>query len=537
MSLTETGAPPLGWETFPPTLQDCQRLARYKRYEQLFDPPEEVKDRFSYLGARLFGNGNQRRKIEILADYPGVITRVCADLLCGEPPVIQISGGDKDEQGLLDQILTQNDLNTVLYESQLAASSLGDAVFRARWGLRHPEDTEPEVVIEEIPAENYFVDHDPDNIRRVRAQHVAWVREIGKDAFLRVETHLPGEIFQRLYTLKGENLAAKSDPLAVRTYKIIEEIDLSALYSEAELATDVQPYVKTGVSSPLLFHIPNYRTGKRYWGIGDYDKLEPIFGAINNRMSKIDQYLDRHSAPKLVTPPGLLGPDGKVNAEALETIITSNPEIGKFLPRYVTWDGQMNSSFQQLEVYVDLVFKVSEIAPAVFGLDKAGSIESGRAMRMRFVRTEAKINRKRTHYDRVVKRLLATAIALHQFWYPADTRVVTATVDGRVVPVESTEAPPALKIDISWQDGIPQDYAAAVTSEVERVGAGLTSRKSAIKRVDGVSDDQAEAELQLILGEQKQGFAPGPAPPAPQKPALPPAPASNGSQGSVASTA
>lgn len=503
-TIPQVELPPLGWETFPPTLEDARRLERYERYQKLFDPPDEKKDWYRYLGAKLFGDGGQRRKIEILADYPGVITRVCADLLVGEPPVFQAKDTDQE---LLDEIVAQNDLNTILYESQLAASSMGDAVFRLRYGLRNPGDDEAEICIEEIPAECYFVDLDPDNVRRVRAQHVAWVRRIGKACYLRVETHIPGWVFQRLYSLTAakDSIPTVAGGLATR-YNIVEELPLAELYNESELLQEVQPYAQTGVNVPLLFHVPNYRTGKRYYGISDYDKLEPIFEAINNRLSKIDQYLDRHSMPKLVGMPGMLGPGGRVDARALELIEPANAEVGKFLPRYVTWDGQMNSSFQQLEVYVDLVFKVSEIAPAVFGLDKAGSIESGRAMRMRFVRTEAKINRKRTHYDRVVKRLLATALALHRYWYPADPRLATATVDGKPVDVETNERPAVLQIDISWQDGIPQDYAAAVTSEVERVGGSLTSRRSAIKRIDGVSDAQAQAELRLILEEQKMGF-------------------------------
>lgn len=476
-TVTQAQIPDLGWTTFPPTAADAKRLAAYERNQELFDPPDDKRDKYSYLGALLKGTGS-RRKIEMLADYPGVITRVCADLLCGEPPVIQVAGGG-DDQTLLTQICQANDFSTLLYESQLAASPLGDTVLRVRFGNRHPYDDQGEVVIEEISPEQYFVDLDPDNVRRVLAQHVAWVRCVGKQHYLRVETHLPGWVFQRAYRIKAADGISGS-------YKVLDEVDLSDLYSEQQLAQEVQRAVPTGVAVPLLFHIPNYRTGKRYWGISDYHKLEPIFDGINNRLSKIDQYLDRHSAPKLVTPPGLLGPDGKVNAQALETIIASNPEVGKFLPRYVTWDGQMNSSFQELEVYVDLVFKVSEIAPAVFGLDKAGSIESGRAMRMRFVRTEAKINRKRTHYDRVVKRALAAAIALHKFW------------------VENKTADTTPEIEILWQDGIPQDYAAAVTSEAERAQNNLTSIHSAIKRIDGCSDSAADVEIARIIAEQSQ---------------------------------
>lgn len=480
----------VSWERFPPTKEDLKRLRDYRTYERLFEGEGTESDLKRYLGARLFGSS--RREIGIIVNYPGVIARVAADFLFGEAPQFELhaspSGDTAPGQEVLTGLVEANDLPTCLYESALSAASDGDAVLRVRWDGER-------VVIEEVPAASYFVTLHPDNCRVVLAQHVAWLRytEDGKPLVLLVETHLPGWVNTQAFEVSGAQM-----PLAVG-----RELDLAEVF-DGETLAGVQPEAPTRIKTPTLFHVPNYRTGKRYWGISDYKDLPTLFDAVNNRMSRIDQYLDKHSRPKLVTPPGMLGPDGNIaDQDVFEPL---SAELAKALPRYVTWDGQMQSSFQQLEHLVDSIFKVSEIAPAVFGLDKAGSIESGRAMRMRFIRTVAKIARKRTHYDRAIKRALRAALDMQKAWVPD-----SPDLSG--------------KIEIVWADGMPQDYLEAIEAEAKRVEAKIGSRKSAVKNIDLVGDEKADAELARIQAEQTQfgAPAPGPAPAAAPAETAPPA--------------
>ena len=50
-------------------------------------------------------------------------------------------------------------------------------------------------------------------------------------------------------------------------------------------------------------------------------------------------------------------------------------------------------------------------------------------------------------------------------------------------------------------DGIPDDYIEAVEVERSRVEAGLSSRETAIRRIDNVDEAQARNELQRIRSE------------------------------------
>lgn len=457
-----------------PPKADQARMQAYEHGRRLFRGRH--KGAFYYLGsASESGSEMQRRKIYLVANYPGLITRASADLLFGEPPKFLVGGAKKEGadrteiQRALDFLVESNQLPFRLYQSQLACSPKGDTALRVR-----DCGKKGQVMIEVVPAECYFAELDPDNCQQVLSQAIAWVRVWQGQKYLRVEHHLPGEIHQEAFILADAKVGAP--------------VSLEEIYAPGE-APDV--FQETDVSTSLVFHIPNFSETESYYGINDYDDLDSLFEAVNNRMSKIDAYLDKHSGPKLIVPTGHTDPRGDLPVERLDIIEVDRAEDGQVY-RMLTWDGNMDAAFKELEHLADCIFKFSEMAPAVFGLDKAGSIESGRAMRMRFVRTQAKINRKRMLYDPQIKAALTAALKLHERRYGG--------------PKLGDDA----RIDITWQDGIPQDYTEAVAAEAARVTANLTSRQSAIERIDQSTPELAQEELARIRAEKDLGLnAPG----------------------------
>jgi hypothetical protein len=131
---------------------------------------------------------------------------------------------------------------------------------------------------------------------------------------------------------------------------------------------------------------------------------------------------------------------------------------------------------------IDLMFMLSETAPSAFGLDKYGVAESGRALRLRLLRTLAKINRKRNYYDTALKAALLTAQQLE-------------VIHG------GTQYEPSA-VTINWADGLPEDMVEMVEIEAQRSAAGNTSVESSIRRLDG--PDAVEPEMERIAGEQGQ---------------------------------
>jgi hypothetical protein len=484
------------WEKFPPSGEDVCRLKRLQVTQKLFDGKELQK---RYSGATMLGK--IIRQIGIVENFPKVISQVSRALLFGRKPTFTVGAApvdpnptdaltppDTTKQQILDAILRANDFETLLKESAVSQSRDGGCVFRVRWGVPSLE-LDARVIIEEIPACNYFVQTTRHNKRDVTAQILAWRIPVSDDGsgFLCLEIHTPGKV---------QHMALSVGSIGPDGRQTINgEVPLTQVYSPDCLPPAEELH---GYPGTLVEYVPNERDCAEYFGRDDYEGIDSVFEAINNRISKIDSYLDDHAEPKFVGLPGMMGPAGQVDPQSMGFIETAQTELAKYLPRYVTWDGQIGGSLQQLEHLIDTVCRVARMAPAFFGLDKAGSIESGIAMRMRFFSTTSKIDDKQGYYDPVVKRLLRAAMWLHGNKTGLDT---------------------SGEIDIFWRHGLPIDSTEETRLMVDRIAAETISRETAIGRMDGVSREDALREMARINGERASLDAS--APQQPNQPATP----------------
>jgi hypothetical protein len=95
----------------------------------------------------------------------------------------------------------------------------------------------------------------------------------------------------------------------------------------------------------------------------------------------------------------------------------------------------------------------------------------------------AKVNRLRMRFDPALKQVLKLASALE-----------VAQGMPNAVKLED--------VQITWQDGLPDDDMEKTQIEVQRYGAGLTSLESALKRLDGLESEALQAEIERIKAEQ-----------------------------------
>jgi len=463
----------LDFSTYPPKGHQ-ERVAAYQRYERLFLGQHKLV--FAVLPQPY------QMKRYIVANFAGLISRLSADLLFGEQSDVLTTQEDEAAKEALRQIVTRNNLHAVNYESALSNSFRGDAVYKVRWGKRTPQAEQPEAIIDEVPASIYFPELDDDDVRKLIRVTLAWVKRDPKDskrAYLRAEVHEPGVIRHQLFDLGSvPSLAISGDPARIIGGKAPQQVPLNTLEAYQDLPEEEQ----TGLDHIPVFHVPNFRYGSRFWGISDYEGLESLFESLNNRVSQIDEVLDKHVAPKIVVPPGFVDEDGKIRFDRMETIELGP---GDQPPSYITWDAHLQAAFTQFEKLLDLLFMLSETAPSAFGLDKFGVAESGRALRLRLLRTLAKINRKRLYYDTALKAALLTAQVLD-----------VTHGSGEYEPAEPT---------LQWADGLPEDMVEMVEIESQRLAAGNTSVESSVRRLDG--PDAVEPEMARIAEETGQAVA------------------------------
>ncbi len=448
--------------TFPKKA-DKARLAGYDYGDKLYFG--DHFDAFAIKGEADFTNAYNRLRY-VVANFAGLCSRVMADMLFNEPLTLDFK--DKKNQQWADGMMADNQLQTQFYESALANSRRGDSLFKIRIGQRNPGNpADPStVIIEEVTPAIFFPKFDNGLGRYQTSEDVlAWVFYESEKCYLHKEIHRPGYIFHEIY---------RYDP---DKEKIISQENVTDFGFEA---TEV-----TKVKRSLIFHVPNVRDGKGYFGTSDYRDLDKLFFALNNRITKIDNILDKHSDPILAVPPGVLDEDGKVRKDALGMVEVDNETGAK--PEYIVWDANLEAAFKEIDKLVDFLFMFSEIAPDTMGMGKdSKSAESGRALKFRLLSTIRKRNRKKLYYDQAIKDIMETAQELAIAW--------SISVDG--ISITKPERPA-----IKWPDGVINDETETIENHGKRLEQGTMSKADSIAELDGIPIEDAKKKVKEIEAE------------------------------------
>ena len=451
---------------YPPTPQDSARLSAYDKFQKLY--LGEHYEAFNIKNSQL---GKDYDKLQyVVTNFAGLISRLSADMLFEEFPTIRLPEGDDN---FIHNLFYKNSLKSQIYESGLEQSFRGDVVLRIRAENK-------EVIVEDINPACYFPHYDTSNVRaEPDYKALAWVVSLGQPVAsskerkgVYIEKHYKGRIDTELYELDGDKLGAR--------------LPLQEYYPE-ELDT-----VNTNINDFLVIHIPNQRINTMWNGLSDYYDLEPLMQAINNRITRIDLILNKHADPILMVPKGVLDDDGKVRREAMGTIEIDTGESAGAMPQYIVWDANLESAFKQIERLVDNLFMTGEVSQAAFGMDSAGAVESGRALKYKLLRTIAKKHRKELYYDDGLKRVIYVA----QDFAKANKYTVNgyAITKKPVIP------------EIIWKDGVINDTLDAIDAEEKALNAGLTTKEDAISRVYGYSETEAIDKLAEIAEEKKNAI-------------------------------
>jgi hypothetical protein len=479
-----------------------ERIRRYRENKRKFkgDHYSVFEQKAAYLNKR------QANLVYITANIPGIICKKSADFLFGETPVYSAGTDDNSpEQKAIERIVADNDLNITNYESALGNSYRGDSFYKIRWGQRYSglldENADPyRVIIEAQNAEYVFPETSSTDGNAIIAYHIAYPQVVafdngqrvfwnpatwfnrnkgevptGEEWILNVESHYPGQIVYRKFRMTAENYEIGRNE--VNQWKIYAEI------------TDAQRVVETGVPFPLVIHVPNYSIDDYWEGIDDLSEHDAIFDEINNRLSKIAEILDKHADPAMAVPTGAFDVDenGLPIFHAGRDKVFEVTDKSEVLPTYITWNGQLDACFKELERLIDILLMNAEIPPVALGRDNSGtSGASGLSIKWRMNSLLAKINRKRQYYDKGLKRLLTIAQLLEhaQSSEKLDYQVTT--------PI------------IKFKDGLPDDEMEQATIAQIRTGGKPTqSQLSAIMELHGYTEEQARIELQRINDEEK----------------------------------
>lgn len=463
---------------FYPPFEHEDRVARYKENKRLFKGNHwDVFRKHKQTLSR-----EQKNLLYVSVNFPSIIAKKSADFLFGENATYSAGKGDNSkEQERLDEWVEKNDMNILNYESALSNSYRGDAFFKVRYGQEYggdlPKELDPfRVIIEQQNAEFVFPETAVGNSKKVVAYHIAVPYQTdfsnNEKWALDVESHYAGRIEYSSYVIRPISMNIEGEVLS---WKIQSE-DISKRRT-----------VNTGVPFPLVVHVPNYATDDDLFGIDDITEIRPVIDEINNRLSQIANILDKHADPAIAVPVGTLQEDDdgmpvfRVGVDKVFELMGKDDIV----PQYITWDGQLQNAFTELDKLVSYLLMIAEIPEVVLGRGESGtSGSSGLAIKWRMNSLLAKVNRKRQYYNRGLKRVFTIAQLLESAVGKADYEFFTPIV--------------------KFKDGLPKDEMEMAQIASTRTGGAVTmSQKTALMYQDDLTEEQAEREIERIKAEQE----------------------------------
>lgn len=464
-------------ETYPHPNHEA-RITRYRENRKLFSGQHyEVFERQNNRLSR-----TQRDIVYLSVNLPGLICKKSADFLFGESA--QFSSGlnaDAPEQKALERIAAENNLGIATYELALGAAIRGDSFMKIRWGQEHggilPPAIDPfRVFIEAQNPEYVFPETSPNDAKKITVFHVAYPVVVpdtaDQDWILNVESHYPGKIIYHQHRMHPERIG---DGGTIETWRI---------YAHIEGMREVE----TGIPFPLIIHVPNYGLDDSWAGFDDISEMKSLLDELNNRLSLISVILDKHSDPAIAIPSGLLDTDedGRpvfhVGRDKVFEIMSKD----EIVPQYITWDGQLQAAFTQVNLLIDQILTIAEIPSVALGKDNSGtSGSSGLSIKWRMNSLLSKVNRKRGYFDKALKQAMLVAQLLEHAHGKPDYKITRPT--------------------IVFMDGLPDDEMENAQIMNLRTGGQPTlSQKTAIMRLDNLTAEQADAELERIKDETEK---------------------------------
>ena len=463
-------------ENFPP-VSERDRIKRYLENEVLFDGEHfgsELRDRNKIYNSegsisvyqkcanrisQVVGNFEDIISFPVLLNYQRLLSLKMADLVCGEYPVITGSNEDSNEQ--IKVARDASDFDARLYSTVIDMSRYGDAIWRE--------------FLDDLSDNKTFTLWDPKE----------WYPIVMQDGTNRISQHV---LCWRVNLAAGTN----QDPIWELHVQIhgcnktewgkyeerVYQMDPSgSIIMQMKSSAEVQ----TGFDYCAVHHLKAFSTSSTVYGYDDYMTLDSLLAEIMVRVGQISVILDKHADPNLTGPASMLS----LNPETGEYYL----KRGKFFatspgdnePHYLTWDGQLNAAFKQLETLINQMYILSEMGAAILGgQDGSSAAISGTAMRFKMVNPLAKARRISNSLTNPVRRLLS------------------GIADG----VQFDE------ISVYWSDGLPDDPRENI--ENAKLATGETRMmplKTAIREFFKRSDKEADEWIKAIDEEKLKAQA------------------------------
>lgn len=354
--------------------------------------------------SRVVGNFDEYISFPVLFNYQRLMSLKMADLVCGEFPVI--TGDSPEQNDVLNELRFDSDFDSKLYSTAIDLSRYGDAIWR----------------LYKTPEGKYtFTVWNP----------TQWYPIVSQDGTLTETMHVLG-------WSENRGTADRPDWWYVAQihevgYYILREYKMDGAGSSLrELKSEKK--VPTGLKINAVMHLSAVKTSDTVYGVDDYEGVDSIIAELMTRVAQISVILDKHADPALTGPVSMLQPDPGTGELRFKKGKFYAVSPGEDQPQYLTWEGQLDAAFTQIEFLVNQLYVLSEMGSALIGArDASLQAVSGAAMRFKMVNPLAKARRIANSLTKPVQVLFSNL----------------STVGYELIE--------PMSVSVEWADGLPDD--------------------------------------------------------------------------------
>ena len=197
-----------------------------------------------------------------------------------------------------------------------------------------------------------------------------------------------------------------------------------------------------------------HEASESLYGESGYIDMYPLVEELNRRFQKNSNVLEKHSDPNMQVPASTLnGEDGEQQTIPLGdgegkaiAVNEGDPDV-----KYVTFDGKLEASFEQIDKMKNELFEVTALSPAIFGdMQNLGTADSGAALKRLTLPTTQRLKKLRRYHEEAI-RSLYTALGGWEGVSPNDLA----------------------EMEITWNEPFRESDSEVVETEIAKLGADL----------------------------------------------------------------
>ena len=374
-----------------------------------------------------------------------------------------------DESGIdtFDKITEDNDVEERINDWATEQSLAGYVM------LLGYKDAEGKFLIQEVDQDQYFPQSDGSVV------FASYFRDYTLTNEAVVDEEAPKRMYTQEYTLVGEDVTIARKVWSTDTDgTILEDLGEEAVRLHFDVDSEE---TLDGIGQLPIVQIDNGRRTRWGFGKSDYNDVMPQIGEINERRTHIATQLLKNLDAKieLADNEDLKNPDGSLkNFEFVMRPDNETPET-----RYITND---NPLIEASEIHISSQLKMISYVSDVpmWALNDSSAPEKVESMKIKLFGAIRKTTRKRAKMKKGIKKLYAIGFKMLDVEMGKDSDIV-----------------------IEFSDVLPNDDFIDAQTEQVKVEAGITSKRSSMRRLEDYSEEELDAEIEQIKKEEVESGA------------------------------